>query len=47
MIANATAAAGGAYAGARWSAGRGLAALRASRQGGSMRRAQSRGATAA
>jgi type IV secretion system protein VirB6 len=47
LIANATAAAGGAYAGARWSASRGLAAMRASRQGGSMRRTRSQGATAA
>jgi len=47
LVANTTAAAGGAYAGARWSASRGLAAVRASRQGGSMRRARSQGTTAA
>ena len=47
LVANATAAAGGAYAGARWSASRGLAAVRASRQGGSMRRTRSQGTTAA
>jgi type IV secretion system protein VirB6 len=47
LIANATAAAGGAYAGARWPASRGLAAMRASRQGGSMRRTRSQGTTAA
>jgi type IV secretion system protein VirB6 len=47
LIANATAAAGGAYAGARWSASRGLAAMRASGQGGSMRRTRSQGATTA
>jgi type IV secretion system protein VirB6 len=47
LIANATAAAGGADAGARWSASRGLAAMRASRQGGSMRRTRSQGTTAA
>ncbi len=40
LMSNAAAAAGGAYAGARWSAGRGMAAMRASRQGGSMRRTQ-------
>jgi type IV secretion system protein VirB6 len=47
LVANTTAAAGGAYAGARWSASRGLAAVRAGRQGGSMRRARSQGTTAA
>jgi type IV secretion system protein VirB6 len=47
LIANATAAAGGAYAGARWSATQGLAAMRASRQGGSMRRTRSQGTTSA
>lgn len=47
LIANATAAASGAYAGARWSASRGLTALRASRQGGSLRRTRSQGSTAA
>jgi type IV secretion system protein VirB6 len=47
LIANATAAAGGAYAGARWSASRGLAAVRAGRQGGSMRRVRSQGTTTA
>lgn len=47
LIANATAAAGGAYSGARWSASRGLAAVRASRQGGSMQRTRSQGTTAA
>jgi type IV secretion system protein VirB6 len=47
LIANATAAASGAYAGARWSASRGLTALRASRQGGSIRRTRSQGSTAA
>jgi len=47
LIANATAAAGGPYTGARWSASRGLAAVRASRQGGSMRRARSQGTTVA
>ena len=46
LIANATAAAGGAYAGAHWSASRGLAAIRANRQGGSMRRTRSQGNTA-
>lgn len=40
LMSNAAAAAGGAYVGARWSAGRGMAAMRASRQGGSMRRSQ-------
>ncbi|WP_370196285.1 type IV secretion system protein [Bradyrhizobium elkanii] len=47
LIANATATAGGAYAGARWSASQGLAAIRAGRQGGSMRRTRSQGTTAA
>ncbi|MDH6261704.1 type IV secretion system protein [Bradyrhizobium sp. BR13661] len=47
LIANATAAASGAYAGARWSASQGLSALRASRQGGSLRRTQSQGSKAA
>ncbi|WP_050631528.1 type IV secretion system protein [Bradyrhizobium viridifuturi] len=47
LIANATAAASGAYAGARWSASRGLGALRAGRQGGSLRRTRSQGSTAA
>ncbi|MGL9623048.1 type IV secretion system protein [Bradyrhizobium sp. U531] len=47
LIANATAAASGAYAGARWSASQGLTALRASRQGGSIRRTRSHGSTAA
>lgn len=46
LIANATAAASGAYAGARWSANQGLSALRASRQGGSLRRTRSQGSTA-
>jgi type IV secretion system protein VirB6 len=41
LVANATAAAGDAYAGARWSASRGFAAIRASRQGGNMRRTSS------
>ena len=40
LMSNAAAAAGGAYVGARWSAGRGMAAMRSSRQGGSMRRSQ-------
>lgn len=47
LIANATAAASGAYAGARWSASRGLAVVRAGRQGGSMRRVRSQGTTTA
>ncbi|WP_027556166.1 type IV secretion system protein [Bradyrhizobium sp. Cp5.3] len=45
LIANATAAASGAYAGARWSASRGLGALRVGRQGGSLRRTRSQGST--
>ncbi|MCP3468125.1 type IV secretion system protein [Bradyrhizobium sp. CCGUVB23] len=46
LIANATAAASGAYAGARWSASRGLAAVRTGRQGGSLRRTRSQGSSA-
>lgn len=47
LVGNATAAAGGAHAGTRCSASRCLAAVKASRQGGSMRRVRSQGTTTA
>ncbi|MET4492190.1 type IV secretion system protein [Bradyrhizobium sp. LA7.1] len=47
LVANATAAAGGAHAGIRWSASRGLAAVKANCRGCSMRRVRSQATTTA